>query len=152
MKFNVALIGGVVGGVAGVLILIVIILVVVIVCLTLQLRTKHQGELDVLGIAYNTISLMDCAQVMKSLPLACTGSNAGNVNESSGVDSPTQQTPDNIELKQNIVYGVNHPAQTGNVDTEMNQAYGVTSGERVQVKRGPDSTQDNPVEYDYIQL
>ena len=58
---NVALIGGVVGGVAGVLILIVIILVVVIVCLTLQQKTKHQGELDVSGIAYNTISLMNCA-------------------------------------------------------------------------------------------
>ena len=51
---NVALIGGVVGGVAGVLILIVIILVVVIVCLTLQLRTKHRGELDASGIAYKS--------------------------------------------------------------------------------------------------
>ena len=83
---------------------------------------------------------------------ACTGSNTGNVNESSGVDSPTQQTPDNIELKQNIVYGVSQPAQTGNVDTEMNQAYGVTSGERLQERRGPDSTQDHPEAYEYVQV
>ena len=74
------------------------------------------------------------------------------MNESSGVDSTTQQTPDNIELKQNIVYGVSQPAQTGNVDTEVNQAYGVTSGERVQERRGPDSTQDHPEAYEYVQV